>query len=228
MRGFARRAIRDLRFLLSLHVLPLRVAVFQWRAWRLAGRLDDQFGRVSATRPWKLAVILEVAEGRRLVVELGTAHGWTAISLALADPHRCVVTYDQVDRPGTRRYLELVPRAVRDRVTVVQGSSLSGPRHDQVGLLYIDTTHGREDTIRELEAWRPALADGAVIVFDDYANPAFPGVEEAVRELSLTGVERKGLFIHHALGPQHHAGGGPGSQGPPDTHPPSRARTLPK
>jgi predicted O-methyltransferase YrrM len=187
--------------LFSLRVLPPRVAVFQWRAWRLAGRLDDQFGRVSATRPRKLAVLLEAAEGRRRVVELGTAQAWTAISLALADPHRRVVTYEAIERAGPGRYLELVPTAVRDRVTLVHGSSLDGPWDDQVELLYIDTTHSREDTIRELGTWRPALADSAVIVLDDYANPVFPGVWDAVRELRLHGVECEGLFIHRAPGP---------------------------
>jgi methyltransferase family protein len=223
MRGLARRLLGDLRFLVSLRVLPARVAVFQWRAWRLAGRLQDEFGRVSATRPWKLAAILEVAEGRRGVVELGTAHAWTAISLALADRRRHVVTYDQSVRPESRLYLELVPTRVRDRVTLVHGSSLDGPRHDRaVELLYIDTTHDRKDTIRELEAWRPALVDGAVVVFDDYGNPAFPGVEEAVRELKLRGDEREGLFIHRF------EAGHPGRPEPVDRRGLSRARTPPR
>ena len=46
----------------------------------------------------------------------------------------------------------------------------------QASLLYVDTAHERADTIRELEAWRPVLRDGARVVLDDYTHPEFPGV----------------------------------------------------
>jgi hypothetical protein len=65
-----------------------------------------------------------------------------------------------------------------------------------VGLLYIDSSHRREDTIREIEAWRPALEEGSLVVFDDFGNSEYPGVEEALRHLGLQGKERCGLFIH--------------------------------
>jgi hypothetical protein len=197
MRERARTARRDLWFLWALRELPWRVAVFQWRAWRLAAELDDEFGRVSATRPSKLATLLEIAGSARFVVELGTAHGWTAISLALAHPQREVISYDPFDRPGRQRYLELVPEHVRRRVTLVVDRGDAGPRKDRpVDLLYIDTTHERADTIRELEAWSPVLRHDAWVVFDDYGHPDFPGVTEAVNELRLDGEQRGGLFVH--------------------------------
>src|SRR5262245_30224166 len=99
---------RSLRFQWELRRLPWRVAIFQWRAWRLGGRLRDEFGRVSATTPRKLETILELAGDSRVVVELGTAQAWTAISLALARPNREVISYDAIERPGPHRYLELV------------------------------------------------------------------------------------------------------------------------
>jgi hypothetical protein len=33
-------------------------------------------------------------------------------------------------------------------------------------------------------------------VFDDFAHMEYPGVEEAVRHLQLTGEQRRGLFVH--------------------------------
>jgi hypothetical protein len=193
----ARELRRNVRFLLSLRVLPPKVARFQWRAWRLASKLSDEFGPISATRPRKLATLLKVAENRRYVVELGTAMGWTAIALALADPAREVASYDPFERPEVSRYLDLVPEVVRRRVTVVVGPSDQGPRVDQpVDLLYIDSSHEREGTIRELEAWAPVLRESSVVVFDDYSHPEFPGVREAIEELRLEGEERNGLFIH--------------------------------
>lgn len=188
---------RSLRFQWELRRLPWRVAIFQWRAWRLAARLDDEFARLSASTPKKLEAILSLAGDGRLAVELGTAHAWTTISLALADPNRHVISYDAIERPGPRQYLELVHEDVRRRVTLVAARGDSGPRTDRpVDFLYIDTTHDRDDTLRELAAWRPVLRVGAWVVLDDYTNPHFPGVKEAVSELRLDGEERAGMFVH--------------------------------
>jgi Methyltransferase domain len=65
-----------------------------------------------------------------------------------------------------------------------------------VDLLYIDSSHHREDTIREIETWRPVLEEGSLMVFDDFGNPEYPGVKEAVTYLGLEGNERHGLFVH--------------------------------
>lgn len=196
-----RRRVRTLRgdlwFLWELRRLPMRVAGFQWRAWRLGAKLGDEFGRVSATRPRKLATILKLAGSGRYVVELGTAQAWTAISLALAHPERDVISYDPFERPEPQWYLGLVPERVRQRVTLVRQPGDSGPpTEDRIDLLYVDTSHERADTVRELKAWWPVLRDGAWVVLDDYAHPDFPGVREAVTELRLQGEERDGLFIH--------------------------------
>jgi hypothetical protein len=195
----AQRLRREARFLSQLRRLPPRVALFQWRAWRLALRTGDEFARVSATRPSNLALLLDVARERSRVVELGTANAWTAISLALADRARAVVTYDPIERPERDQYLQLVSPATRRQVTFVRAPGDEGPRDSRaVDLLYIDSTHDREETVREVHAWRAVLAAHAVIVFDDFAHPEYPGVQEAVRELGLRGDARGGFFVHHA------------------------------
>jgi len=197
-----RRLRRDLSFIWALRRLPRAVAIFQWRAWRLGAKLGDEFGRVSATRPRKLATILKLAGSSRFVVELGTAQGWTAISLALAHPEREVISYDPFQRPEPQRYLELVPEQVRGRVTLVLGRGDSGPLTDRaVDLLYVDTAHEQADIIRELEAWGPVLRDGAWVALDDYTHPDFPGVKAAIEEMQLDGEERDGLFVHRVTHP---------------------------
>ncbi len=45
-------------------------------------------------------------------------------------------------------------------------------------------------------AWQPALLSGALIVFDDYRHPEYPGVAEAIAELELDGEQRGTLFVH--------------------------------
>ncbi len=187
----------ELRYTLRLRVLPWRVAWFQWRARRLARRSGDHFSLTSATRAGDLAVLLELAGSRRAVAELGTGTAWTALALALDDPQREVITYDPVRRSERERYLALVDPGVRRRITFVSAPGSSGPPDGRaVDLLYIDSSHAREETLAELHAWQPALGPGALVVFDDYTHPDYPGVREAVNELGLTGTRRGTLFVH--------------------------------
>ncbi len=183
-----------LRELLRLRVLPPQVARFQWRARRRATVLGDAFALEASTRPADLARLLKLARGRRSVVELGTANGWTAIALALDDAKRTVVTFDPFDRPERAAYLELVPDTVKRRIEFVAQPGQLGPgatrtkavrRH--VELLYIDSSHDRDETIAEVTAWRQALGVDALIVFDDYGHPDYPGVRDAVDTLGLVG-----------------------------------------
>jgi len=196
-----RGALREIKRTAQLRVLPPRAAAFQWRARRLARRLDDQFTLTSATRPADLATLLALAAGRRRVAELGTATGWTAISLALADPRLEVLTYDPFDRPERLRYLDLVDPSVCARIQFFAARGVVGPPDKEpVDLLYVDSSHRREDTIAEVRAWRSALAPAGLIVFDDYVHPHFPGVREAIEALGLEGRQQGTLFVHE-IGP---------------------------
>jgi len=188
---------REFRHAWKLRALPPRVAVFQWRARRLAQREGDLFSLTSATRPRDLAMLLRLARGRRRVAELGTATAWTTVSLALADRRRVVLSYDPIRRPERERYLALAQDEVRERIRLIEAPGVAGPPDDEpVQLLYIDSSHAREETIAELQAWGGVLGAGALVVFDDYAHAGFPGVREAVEELGLRGVQRGTMFVH--------------------------------
>ncbi len=206
-----RRAIVEIRWLAQVVVLPPRVAWFQARARQLAWHTGDQFSLTSATRPRDLRRLLVVARGRGRVVELGTATGWTAISLALADPRRQVLTCDVVPRAEPYRYLELVDEAVRSRIELAIRPGADGPADGAaVDLLYIDSSHERQATVAEVRAWWPVLRDSGVIVLDDYTHPGFPGVREAVADLGLEGGRRGTLFVSPvpALAPDATGGAG--------------------
>jgi predicted O-methyltransferase YrrM len=186
----------ELRWYAELRALPPRVAWFQARARALAHREGDGFSLTSVTRPKDLRTLLSAARGRRHVVELGTATGWTAISLALAEADRHVTTFDIVDRPEPARYLRLAGADARARIELVTAPGSDGPRDERpVDLLYIDSSHERQATIDEVRAWQPALAPGAAIVFDDYGHPDYPGVREAVTELGVAGRIAGTLFV---------------------------------
>jgi predicted O-methyltransferase YrrM len=172
----------------GLRGLSRQVLWFQWCARRLAWRMGDLFSITSVTRPADMRVLLDLAKRRSRIVELGTATAWTAITLALDDAKRHITTYDPFERPEPERYLSLVRREVRDRIEMVIAPGSTGPEGPEpVDLLYIDSSHEREQTIEEVRAWQPHLRPGALIIFDDYTHPDFPGIKQAIEELALEG-----------------------------------------
>jgi predicted O-methyltransferase YrrM len=177
--------------------LPPRVALFRLRARRLARRTGDEFSPVSAMRTDELGRLLELARGRRAMVELGTGTGWTAIALALADGERRVLSYDPIARDERRRYLDLAGPAVSARIELLELPGESGPPPGAAAteLLFIDSSHERAETLAAFGAWRDRLTPGAVVAFHDYDEPLYPGVSEAVRELGLEGEVFGHLFI---------------------------------
>lgn len=176
--------------------LPRPVARFVVRARLRARREGDVFSLESALRPAKLAVLLDAAAGRRTVVELGTGTAWATIALAIADPERTIESWDPVARLQRERYLDIAGPAVRRRITFVEGPGEDGPGAvTGVDLLFIDSSHDREPTLAEVATWRPVLAPGALIVFDDYGHPDYPGVAEAVADLGATGEARASLYL---------------------------------
>ncbi len=189
--------LANVRLLLSLRVLPWRIARFYWRARRRALRSGDHFSLASAARPGELRELITLARGRREVVELGTGTAWSAIALACADPRRRIISYDPSVRAERERYLDLAGARVRERIELRAEPDSKGPRSgDQpVQLLFIDSEHERNPVLAAFAAWRDALAPGAVVVFHDYGHPDYPGVREAVQELGLDGSERGGLFV---------------------------------
>jgi predicted O-methyltransferase YrrM len=192
------RLVALVRQALALPRLSRPVRRFYLRGLRLARRTGDRYTLDVACRPQELAVLLGVAQGRRRVVELGTATGWTAIALALSDPARQVTTYDPVRREQRERYLELVPEDVRRRIDFVQrpGEELRDER--DVDLLFVDSSHEREETIRSFRRWRDRLAPDGTVAFHDFGDPAYPGVDEAIRDLGLRGNARGRLFVWRA------------------------------
>jgi predicted O-methyltransferase YrrM len=194
-----RTARTELLTLAEMRRLPLPVALFFARARGRAHRRGDRFSLDSAARPSELAALLALAAGRRTVVELGTGTGWTTAALALDDPRREVISYDPTVRPRRDGYLRLAGAAA-DRVVLRERPDSDGPEPGDppVQMLFIDSSHAREPTVVAFDAWRDALAPGAVVVFHDYGHPDYPGVAEAVDDLGLHGATEGGLFVWRA------------------------------
>jgi predicted O-methyltransferase YrrM len=192
----ARKAASLPRELVALSRMPRRVLWFYARALVVAARRRDRWSLTSATRPHELAKLLSVAENSRRFVELGTGTGWTAISLALADSRRRVVTYDPKIHPQRDLYLSLTDDETRGRLEFRHDVGEAGPGEDEeVDLVFIDSSHSSSVTIASFFAWEPAVVAGGVVVFHDYGNPSYPGVKEAVEQLGLAGELFGNLWI---------------------------------
>jgi predicted O-methyltransferase YrrM len=190
----------DLAFAASLRGLPARVAVFLLRAQRRARAREDAFSLASAARPAELRLLLELAKGRRAVVELGTGTAWSTVALALADPARQVISYDPFTRPERELYLRLAGERARGRIELREEPDSAGPHQldAPTEFLFVDSGHDREGTTSAFRAWRGALAAQAVVVFHDYGHPRYPGVAQAIEALHLQGTEQGGVFIWRA------------------------------
>jgi predicted O-methyltransferase YrrM len=175
--------------------LPPSVVLFRLRALAVARRYGDPEGFRSLS-VWRLSRLLVLARGRDRIVELGTALGWTALSLVLANPRAVVETYDMVALTGRDLYPDLVPASARARVRWHLRPSEDGPAAPTTcDLLLVDADHRREPTRANFLAWYDHVAPGGLVVFDDFA-PDFPGVVDAVRDLGLDGEQIGRFFVH--------------------------------
>lgn len=181
----------------ELKLLPDAVREFYEAALERARAEGDAFSLSSASRPGNLAELLALADDRTNLVELGTCTGWTAIALTLNAPRARVTTFDPVVHEQRERYLDLVPEAVRSRITFRAEAGVDGATAgtDLVEFLFIDSTHEREGTVAEFTAWRPRLTSSATVVFDDYGHPDYPGVAQAITDLGLRGEVRGSLYV---------------------------------
>ena len=187
------RLRRALLHLAAFARLPPRVALVYLRFAVLALRRGDRWSLAVAARPRELATIVRLARGRRTIVEIGTGTGWTAAAMAVAEPAASVTTFDPFPREGRERYLA----AARGRVVALDrpGEDPPADAPADVDLLFVDGEHDRDSTMAAYRAWRDRLSPGAVVVFHDFDDPAYPGVRAAVEQLGLAGEARGRLFV---------------------------------
>jgi predicted O-methyltransferase YrrM len=199
LRRALRKPAQQARLERSLRALPPDVRRFYRRAHARARGDGDRFSLDSVSRPGHLATLLALARGRRNVVELGTGTAWATAALVVDDPQRRVLSFDPIVRLERERYLALLDESQRARIELVPEPGGDGAaRAEGVELLFIDSSHERLATVAEFRAWRPRLAPGAVVVFDDYGHPDWPGVAQAVADLQIEGDVHGGLFVWRA------------------------------
>lgn len=168
----------------------------------------------------------------RAIVELGVYTGGSIVETARAanenvrvygvDPWDMVHAGDR--RTGGRRKAYATARNQRiaqaavdslgltSRVSLIRGYStdvaklwptISGL---EIGMLYIDAHHTHDAVIEDFLAWRPFLAPGAFVIFDDYWPERFPGVVSGVDLMVSDGLiigTRAGYKLFSAMVVEH-------------------------
>lgn len=184
--------------------------------------LPRHFKRVTGATPLDIELSLadfayQVPKDQE-IVEIGVYQGRTALVMAWGAKQgqgAHVTAIDAWDLPGntyappftdvgSKNWARYNVKALgfSNGITLVQAFShehalaYEGP---DVGLLFIDGDHSKEGARRDVETWALHLAEGAVIAVDDYEHPDWPGVKEALDELTDEGFIEPVRVLHERL-----------------------------
>lgn len=124
------------------------------------------------------------------VLELGTAIGYSAIMMALANPNLKVTSIERDEK----RYMEAVKNIkaleLEDRITLIYNDALHIKMDGEYDLIFIDAAKGQN--INFFEKYKDHLAKGGFIITD---NMKFHGYidkkEEEIKSKNLRGLVRK-------------------------------------
>lgn len=115
-------------------------------------------------------------------VELGVCGGGGSLYMALGYPQGRVIGVDcALEYPNNIALVkELAPNFEFWRMDSIASSDYFNEVKLKVNVLFIDTIHTYDQTMKEFEAYRPVLADGAVVLLDDLFRE---GMDQAWAEL---------------------------------------------
>ena len=136
------------------------------------------------------AELARLAEGRR-VLEIGSAHGFSAVTMALGGAEHVTAIDNHAGNTwlgDTRSVMErnLAAAGVADKVTIVQADSRAGlaalgEQGAKFGLIFIDGDHSFAGATADISGALPLLDTGAVLAVHDYAETCCcPEVKTAV------------------------------------------------
>jgi predicted O-methyltransferase YrrM len=146
-------------------------------------------------------------------IAMGTATAQPIVSIELGGSHSHFELPSNDIIADLRR--NLASHGIADRVTIIQGNVIERDTHvraldaigdRRIGLLMIDADGGVD---RDMSFWMPYLADGCILVLDDYItlDNKGPKVASAVEELTRHGVVTQfGVYGYGTFIGQFHAG----------------------
>ena len=124
------------------------------------------------------------------VLEIGTAVGFSAISMALVNPKLKVVTIERDEE----RYMEAVKNVkkfdLEDRITCIFNDALNVKLDDKFDLIFIDAAKGQN--INFFERFSTNLEDKGFIITDNMKFHGYVDMsEEEIKNRNLRGLVRK-------------------------------------
>lgn len=123
------------------------------------------------------------------VLEIGTAIGYSAIMMALANPNLKITTIER-DRD---RYLEAIKNIkkleLEDRITLIFNDALEVNIEDKFDLVFIDAAKGQN--IKFFEKFSNNLNDEGFIITDNMNFHGLVEKEEEIQSRNLRGLIRK-------------------------------------
>jgi hypothetical protein len=155
----------------------------------------------------ELTYIAELASRHRLIVEVGTWRGRSAVAWAentegvvfCVDPFDGAAygfpgwwTPDDNDRQlfsnpdwlfsEFKRNTNGMKNIFPQRKTSVEGARIFKAVGIMPHVIFLDADHSYESITQDINAWLPLLAEGGVMCGHDYGYPDYPGVKQAVDE----------------------------------------------
>lgn len=128
----------------------------------------------------------------RQFLEIGSWEGRSACWVLETFPDATITCVDTFQ--GSPEHVDLDVANIRDRflrntaahasrVTLKQGTSsvqLFGLEPESFDVAYVDGSHEEDDVLADVVMSFLLLRRGGLLLVDDYANPAFPGIRRAV------------------------------------------------
>ncbi len=135
----------------------------------------------------------------KLSVELGVCGGGGSLHLALGHPYGTVIGIDYIrDHEDRIKYIEdNYPNFEFMLHDSASAAHKVFDEHGKIDILFIDTDHTYDTTVREYKAWKPYLSDTAIILLDDLDRD---GMTKAFNEIEGYKVVYPFLNYGHGFG----------------------------
>lgn len=114
----------------------------------------------------------------KTVLELGTAEGESTIALLQAVHQICGKVYSVDINPCLEAREVIENYGLLNCWIFIQGDDLQVKWEREIDHLFIDTSHGFQHTLKELEKYEPFVREGGIITLHDIV--AFPSVMRAI------------------------------------------------
>ncbi len=133
------------------------------------------------TSPGELCRLAEYASRANSICELGSYHGKSALTMALANPKATLTLIDNFENAGAELILRENLRRVLKQTLVVKGTSARLAKWaERFDFCFIDAGHLVDDVTADIAYLRPLMNTGAVMAGHDWNKDMKDGVNQGV------------------------------------------------